>query len=161
MVPTKGSKGTIRLNTFEELEQEAKKYKKGFVSPGGAAGRLGVSRAYIHQLEKAGLITAYRIQVEESYYDTLPFLLRIFVDKKRRGDYIYIPVDDLEEIAIKSGRKTKEEFLEEEKRAEARNKRADELTKEFEDKYGPMDKWDIEVFRKYAMKFQGRSQDNE
>jgi hypothetical protein len=103
-------KGTIRLRSFEELDSVEDTFmEKGLVSPGGAAGMLNVSRAYIHQLEKNKRIRAYRIKEETLQRDTkgLPLIWRLLVLTQRRGDYIWIPVVDLEEYRNEIERKRK------------------------------------------------------
>jgi len=57
------------------------------ISPGGAAGKLGVSRAYIHQLEREGKIRVYRIWDEDIDWDQLPLKWRLFTRVK---DVIFI-----------------------------------------------------------------------
>ena len=101
-------KGTIRLRSYEELDSVEDSLKgRGIVSPGGAAGILKVSRAYIHQLEKNKRIRAYRIKEEKLKHDTkdLPLLWRLLLLTQRRGDYIWIPVVDLEEYQEEMKRK--------------------------------------------------------
>ncbi len=44
--------GTIKLNSFDEFNQVCEEFEGQVVSPGGAAGRLDVSRAYIINLKK-------------------------------------------------------------------------------------------------------------
>jgi predicted HTH domain antitoxin len=92
-----GGKGTIWLKNFEELQKVADWYEGGMLSPGGAAGYLGVSRAMIHQLERDGKIRAYRYIAEDKDWNKLPFYLRLLVDRK--SQVIYIPVADLDKYA--------------------------------------------------------------
>ncbi len=88
-------KGTI-VCTQEEFEKVFDEFKGQMVSPGGAAGALGVSRAYIHQLEKEGKIRAYRIAHDDIDWDRLPLWLKMMVAP--RDVYIYIPDEDIERI---------------------------------------------------------------
>lgn len=91
-------KGTIRIHSYEELDSVAETFKeKGLLTPGGAAGMLGVSRAYIHQLEKDKRIRAYRLKEEELDKKHLPLTWRLLLIRPRTEDYILIPVVDLEE----------------------------------------------------------------
>lgn len=89
-------KGTIVLDSMEKFEEIFDKFKGQMVSPGGAAGALGVSRAYIHQLEKEGKIRAYRIWHEDIEWDSLPVWMKLMVAKK--DVYIYIPDEDIKRI---------------------------------------------------------------
>jgi hypothetical protein len=94
-------KGTIRLNNLAELDLAHESFKgESAVSPGGAAGMLGVSRAYIHQLEKEKKIRAFRIKEEKlnlSELSGLPFSYKLLLLLSKRQDYIFIPVVDLVE----------------------------------------------------------------
>jgi hypothetical protein len=89
-------KGTIMVRTVKELNEIAEKFNWNVVSPGGAANMLGVSRAYIHQLEKNGIIRAYRM---DSNFEKkgIPKILQLLM-KTNRKFYIYIPVEDIEKI---------------------------------------------------------------
>ena len=89
-------KGTIVLNSMEEFDEIFDKFKGQMSSPGGAAGMLGVSRSYIHQLEKEGKIRVYRIWTEDVSWDELPLKWRLFT--KVKDVYIYIPDEDIEKI---------------------------------------------------------------
>jgi hypothetical protein len=89
-------KGTIVLNSMEEFDKIFDKFRGQMISPGGAADMLGVSRAYIHQLEREGKIRAYRIWHDTVDWDELPLKWRLFT--KVTGVYIYIPVEDLEKV---------------------------------------------------------------
>ncbi len=90
-------KGTIRIRSYEELDSVAETFgEKGLISPGGAAGMLGVSRAYIHQLEKNKRIRAYRIKPEKISKKGLPLWMKLVLIGARE-ELIYIPVVDLEE----------------------------------------------------------------
>ena len=93
----RGGAGTIWLKNVAELEKVAEWYQGGMLSPGGAAGHLGVSRAMIHQLERDGKIRAYRYIVEDKDWDSLPFYLKLLVSTK--DEYIWIPVQDLDKYA--------------------------------------------------------------
>ena len=101
----------IRLKTMEEFDDIANQFEeKGMVSPGGAAGYLGVSRAYIHQLEKDKRIRAYRIKSKVIALDKLPYVFKLLIGKPVFEDYIYIPVEDLDsyrEEVKQRGRKKK------------------------------------------------------
>jgi|WetSurMetagenome_2_1015567.scaffolds.fasta_scaffold509064_1 hypothetical protein len=89
-------KGTIMVKTVEELNEIAEKFNWQVVSPGGAANMLGVSRAYIHQLEKNGLIRAYRM---DSNFNKkgISKIIQLLINTNRKF-YIYIPVEDIEKI---------------------------------------------------------------
>ena len=89
-------KGTIEVKSMTEFEKIFKQFDGQMTSPGGAAGTLGVSRAYIHQLEKAGKIRAYRIWNEDIHWDSLPLWAKVMLTKK--DVYIYIPDEDIAKI---------------------------------------------------------------
>jgi hypothetical protein len=93
----RSGQGTIWLKNFEELEKIAEWYKGGMLSPGGAASHLGVSRAMIHQLERDGKIRAYRYIAEDKDWETLPFYLKLLIERKSQS--IYIPIVDLDKYA--------------------------------------------------------------
>ncbi len=90
------SYGTILVNTMDELSKILDAFDHQMISPGGAAQFLGVSRAYIHQLEKEKKIRAYRILDEHIKWDSLPSWARLLAVK--RAAYIYIPMEDLKEV---------------------------------------------------------------
>jgi hypothetical protein len=100
--------GTIVLKSMEDFDKIFDEFKEGMVSPGGAAGMLGVSRAYIHQLEKEGKIRAYRIWNEDVDWDKLPLKWRLFV--KVKDVYIYIPVEDLQKVKKEMIKKAKDKL---------------------------------------------------
>jgi hypothetical protein len=102
----KGGKGTIYLKSLEEFEKVAEYFKSQLVSPGGAAGHLGVSRAMIHQLERDGKIRAYRFVVESEDWDKYSFHLKLLLPRKSLT--ILIPVEDLDKYA-ESVRRRKED----------------------------------------------------
>jgi hypothetical protein len=93
-----GGKGTIMVDSVKELSKilDKHKVKGGCLSPGGAAGRLGVSRQYIAHLEKIGKIRAFRIPSELLEWDALPLWARLITVK--RSMYIYIPVEDVDGV---------------------------------------------------------------
>ncbi|SPQ01351.1 hypothetical protein NBG4_500025 [Candidatus Sulfobium mesophilum] len=88
--------GTIVCHSWEEFEELAEKSEGGGVSPGGAADFLGVSRSYVHQLEKEGKIRAFRIVVDDEMREHMPFWLKVFTPAK--AVYIIIPQKDLEKV---------------------------------------------------------------
>jgi hypothetical protein len=81
-------KGTIICKSMEEFDKYYDEFKGQMVSPGSAASRLGVSRAYINQLEKEGRIRAYRIWQEDITWDDLPLKWKPFFSVK--DVYIFI-----------------------------------------------------------------------
>ena len=101
-------KGTIICHSWEEFEEVAKDCGYKAVSPGGAAAELGVSRSYIHQLEKEGKIRAFRIIVDDKMWKYVPFWLKVFSPKK--AVYVLIPEKDLEKIKKEMLRKAKEKI---------------------------------------------------
>jgi hypothetical protein len=88
--------GTIVVETMEAFNEILDKFNGQMVSPGGAAQILGVSRAYIHQLEKDKKIRVYRISDDKVNWDVLPVWARLLMPK--RSDYIYIPCEDIERV---------------------------------------------------------------
>ena len=101
-------KGTIVLNSMEEFDEIFDKFKGQMISPGGAAGKLGVSRAYIHQLEREGKIRVYRIWDEDIDWDQLPLKWRLFTRVK--DVYIYIPIEDLDKVKKEMIKKAEEKI---------------------------------------------------
>lgn len=103
-------KGTIRVNTMDEFNKIAESFDWQVVSPGGAAGMLHVSRAYIHQLEKNERIRAYRLDVN---FDKtgLPKIIQLLITPPKYRDFILIPIVDLDdyqrEMKMKSDKKKK------------------------------------------------------
>jgi len=89
-------KGTVICHSWDEFERLSEETPGGFVSPGGAAGKLGVSRVYINQLEKEGKIRAYRIIVDANMRKSEPFWVRVFMPTK--DVFIMIPSVDLDKI---------------------------------------------------------------
>ena len=101
-------KGTIRLQSLDELDLAHESFKgKSAVSPGGAAGMLRVSRAYIHQLEKEKKIRAFRIKEKKIDLRGLPFHYKLLFLVSKREDYIFIPCVDLEEFQKEMRQKRK------------------------------------------------------
>lgn len=103
-----GGKGTIWLESNEEYDEIVEKCKGNLVSPGGAAGRVGISRARVHQLEAEGKIRVYRIKAKDITYTEedfkeelkdLPFWIRPFIkfQPPKAGCYVYVDMADLEE----------------------------------------------------------------
>ena len=88
--------GTVVCQSWEEFEKFEKDIEGGFLSPGGAAGRLGVSRAYIHLLEKEGKLRAFRIWNNDKIWEHLPIYMKIIVPK--REVFIFIPTEDVKKI---------------------------------------------------------------
>lgn len=86
-------KGTIVLASMEEFEKIFDSFKGQMVSPGNAAERLGVTRSYIHLLEKEGAIRAYRILHDDIDWDKMPLWAKLIVSP--RDVYIYIPDEDI------------------------------------------------------------------
>ena len=101
-------KGTIVLNSMEEFDKIFDQFKGRMLSPGGAAGSLGVSRAYIHQLEREGKIRAYRIWHEDIGWDGLPLRWKPFIAAK--DVYIYIPEEDIEKVRKEMIKKAEEKI---------------------------------------------------
>ena len=93
----KGGKGTIYLKSVEEFEKVSEFFKGNLLSPGGAAARLGVSRAMIHQLERDGKIRAYRFVDTFEDWDKQPFYLKLLLNRKTLT--IWIPIEDLDKYA--------------------------------------------------------------
>lgn len=102
-----GGKGTIWLKSDEEYEKIIEKCKGKLLSPGGAAGRVGISRARVHQLEAEGKIRVYRIKSEKLTYTEedfkeelkeLPFWIRPFIkfQPPKAGCYVFVDMNDLE-----------------------------------------------------------------
>ena len=89
-------KGTTVLNSWKEFEKIEDQFDGKLISPGGAAGRLSVSRAYIHQLEKDGKLRVYRILANDIVWKDIPFWVRWMVPQKEV--YIFIPNEDIERI---------------------------------------------------------------
>lgn len=89
-------KGSIVLNSMEEFDTVFDNFKGQMVSPGGAAARLGVSRSFIHHLEKEGKIRAYRIGCDDIQWDKMPLWAKLLVSP--RDVYIYIPDEDIEKV---------------------------------------------------------------
>lgn len=87
------------MNSMKEFDKIFDQFEGQMSSPGGAAGMLGVSRAYIHQLEKEGKIRAYRIWHDDLQWDSMPLWLKLQVAKKDM--YIYIPNEDIKKIKKK------------------------------------------------------------
>lgn len=104
----KWGKGTIVLESMKAFDKIFDDFKGQMVSPGGAAGMLGVSRAYIHQLEKDGKIRAYRIWQEDVDWDSLPLKWRLFL--KVKDVYIYIPMEDIEKVRKEMIKKAKDKI---------------------------------------------------
>lgn len=98
--------GTLRVKTMEELNEALKQLDWQVLSPGGAASMLGVSRAYIHQLEKNKRIRAYRLKTN---FDKkgLSNIIQLLISSSKGADYIYIPIVDLEEYRKESKPKAK------------------------------------------------------
>lgn len=98
--------GTIRVKTMEELNGAMEQFEWQVLSPGGAASMLGVSRAYIHQLEKNKKIRAYRLKAN---FDKkgLSKLMQLLITPPRGNDYIYIPIVDLETYRKETRQKVK------------------------------------------------------
>ncbi|TAN42884.1 MAG: hypothetical protein EPN25_02070 [Nitrospirae bacterium] len=89
-------KGTVICHSWAEFEKLSEETPEGFVSPGGAADALGVSRVYINQLEKEGKIRAYRIIVDDKLKGSEPFWVRVFMPTK--NVFIMIPSEDIAKI---------------------------------------------------------------
>jgi len=100
-------KGTIVFDSWEEFEKKIE-HDKGLVSPGGAASMLGVSRSYIHQLEKEGKITVYRIWAEDVDWDSLPFWVKALVPK--REIYGFITAEEVERVRSEMIKKAKDKI---------------------------------------------------
>lgn len=109
-------KGTIVLTSMEEFDKIFDSFEGQMVSPGGAAARLGVTRSFIHHLEKEGIIRAYRILHDVIDWDEMPLWGKMLVFP--RDVYIYIPNEDIERV--------KKEMIE---KAEAKLKRLKNLNK--------------------------------
>ena len=110
-----GGKGTIELSweAFEALD-EKDFGDRGFLSPGGAAGFLGVSRARVHQLEAQGVIRAFRIKFpvnKKDYLEGLPLYLRLMIKVPKDECYIYIPEIDLLNYRKRIGGKAGSEYI--------------------------------------------------
>jgi len=110
-----GGKGTIELSweAFEALD-ENNFGGRGFLSPGGAAGFLGVSRARIHQMEAQGVIRAFRIRFpvdKKEYLEGLPLYIRLMIKVPKDECYIYIPEIDLINYRKKIGGKAGSEYM--------------------------------------------------
>lgn len=88
--------GTIEVQTMEELTEIYERFGGLMISPGGAAHELGVSRAYVHQLEKEKKIRAYRLWEYVIKWDSVPGWARMMIPK--RGAYIYIPWEDVQRV---------------------------------------------------------------
>lgn len=100
-----GGKGTIYLKNLEEFEKVSAYLEGQLLSPGGAAARLGVSRAMIHQLERDGKIRAYRFIVTDEDWETYPFHLKLLLNRKAMT--IWIPIEDIDKYAANVSRKKK------------------------------------------------------
>ncbi|MDD5434665.1 MAG: hypothetical protein PH343_04475 [Nitrospira sp.] len=117
-----GGKGTVWLESWKDYEKVADKCNGNLLSPGGAAGSVGISRARVHQLEAEGRITVYRIKTEEleiteeDFKDMLkdfPFWIRPFIAlKKPKPKAAYVVLVDmasLERYMKSQGREKKHE----------------------------------------------------
>ena|SRR5690242_4098580 len=89
-------KGTTVLNSWKEFEKIEEQFSGKLISPGGAAAKLSVSRAYINQLEKDGKLRVYRIMADDIVWKDIPFWVRWMVPQKEV--YIFIPDDDVEKV---------------------------------------------------------------
>ncbi|MFO0792626.1 MAG: hypothetical protein U0586_01035 [Candidatus Brocadiaceae bacterium] len=103
-----GGKGTIWLKSDKEYEDIIDKCAGNLMSPGGAAARVGISRARVHQLEAEGKIRVYRVKAKELPYTEedfreelkeLPFWIRPFIKfhSPKAGCYVFVDMNDLEE----------------------------------------------------------------
>ena len=98
-----GGTGTIWLRNIQEFRDIADYFEGQVVSPGGAAGMLGVSRAMINHLEKEGKIRVYRFIVkDDEALEEEPFYVRVLFGIK--GQYAWIPVEDIKKYALSVGR---------------------------------------------------------
>lgn len=100
-IKREGGKGTIWIS-YKEFDKVSDYFEGQLISPGGAAGYLRVSRAMIHQLEKDGKIRAYRIIVDRQAWENEPFYIQLLMSKK--GQHIWVPVDDLVKYAQEVGK---------------------------------------------------------
>lgn len=100
-IKKEGGKGTIWCS-LKDFETVADYFEGNMLSPGGAAGMLKVSRAMIHQLEKDGKIRAYRIIEDEKGWEHESWYIKLLMSKK--GQQIWIPVEDLLKYAEKTGK---------------------------------------------------------
>lgn len=89
-------KGTIICKSDKELDEAFDKFNSQLSSPGGAAEKLGVSRAYIHMLEKSGKIRAYRLVKEDVNWDKYPLWMKLSTSPT--DEFIYIPDEDIEKV---------------------------------------------------------------
>jgi hypothetical protein len=97
-----GGTGTIWLKSMQEFHDVCDYFEGAVLSPGGAAGELGVSRAMIHLLEKEGKIRAYRFIPPDDELDDEPYWVRVLFGVKR--PYIWIPIEDIVRYAKEVGR---------------------------------------------------------
>ena len=100
-----GGTGTIWLNSMEEFRQVCDYFHGQVVSPGGAAAMLGVSRAMISHLEKNDKIRVYRFIAQEEEFVDEPYWVRVLFGVK--GQYAWIPIDDIVNYAKSVGRDDK------------------------------------------------------
>lgn len=101
-------KGTVMFDSWEEFKEKIADNSDGIVSPGGAAAMLGVSRAYISQLEKEGKITVYRIWHSEIDWDSVSFWVKAMIPKKEI--YGFITREEVERVREEMLRKAKEKI---------------------------------------------------
>lgn len=97
---------TIFCKNMDHFKKIINEFNGQMVSPGGAAGMLHVSRAYIHQIEKEGRIRVYRVWDEDLEWKELPLWVRVLTPK--RSQYIMIPIEDIEKIKKERIEKAKE-----------------------------------------------------
>ncbi|MBI2470195.1 MAG: hypothetical protein HYV59_03005 [Planctomycetes bacterium] len=103
-----GGNGTIWLKSREEYDEIIEKCEGDLLSPGGAADRVGITRARVHQLESEGKIRVYRMKADEPFYSEedfkeelkeLPFWIRPFIkfQPPKAGCYVFVDMKTLEE----------------------------------------------------------------
>jgi hypothetical protein len=101
-------KGTVVFDSWDEFNEKIAMHSGGIVSPGGAASALGVSRAYLSQLEKEGKITVYRIWHTDIDWDTVPFWLKAMIPKKEI--YGFITREEVERVREQMIQKAEEKI---------------------------------------------------
>ncbi|MBI2472803.1 MAG: hypothetical protein HYV59_16425 [Planctomycetes bacterium] len=102
-----GGTGTIWLKSREEYDEIVERCEGYLLSPGGASGRVGITRARVHQLEAEGKIRVYRMKADEPFYTEedfkeevkeLPFWIRPFIkfQPPKAGCYVFVDMKTLE-----------------------------------------------------------------
>ena len=98
--------GTIWLNSYQEFEKISKYFDNKLVKPFHAAKLLGVTRTQINRLEREGALRTFRMAFTKEVWKTVPVHLKLVIT--RSDTYIWIPFQDIEAYAGKTGRNLKD-----------------------------------------------------